>query len=487
MCSVACPSRYPTRLLDVGSEASPHIRLRRTDGKATKYVALSHCWGNGPTLTTKLNNLAMRKDDIDFATLPQLFQDSVSICRKLGLRYLWIDSLTIIQDSKHDWEVESQKMGSIYENAYFVISAVECANSGQTILGRRQASFGPNVLEFENTVGKSFRVVARRCTEHHANKQEKSPATPNGPLNSRAWSLQEQALCSRIFHFTSSEIIFESCDLVCCECRPNPQSGRTTPGILSKIIAKQPKDKLFAKWHNIVNAYTLRNLSFPSDRLPAISGMAEKFQSATKSGYLAGLWLDNLVEDLLWSTATFLQNPHLADRLQQYRAPSFSWASVESQTHYEAIEPGRPLRPSSEILTTSCTATGVNRLGEVSNGYIRLRAPALQGMLIATTEHSFHYYLSMPTASAKIEVCPDSLLVHDDVLCTVRRAENEEDYRPFKAKVMCVCIATASDQCAYALVLGNASREPEAWERLGMFSCDARAFQDVPRKEIWII
>lgn len=488
VCSSKRPSKNPTRLLDIGSEACPRIRLCRTENKTTyRYVALSHCWGNGPTFTTRLSNLAIRKDGIEFAALPLLFQDAVTICRRLVVQYLWIDSLTIIQDSKHDWEIESHKMGYIYENAFFVISAVECAHSGQGILGTRLATFAPHPLEFWNTVGKSFQLVARRYVEHHASTKGKSPAMTAGPLNTRAWSLQEQSLCSKIFHFTFTEIVFESRNMVCCECRPNPRIGSTTPGNLARMVVKQPKKKIFAKWQGIVNAYSLRKLSFPSDRLPAISGMAERFQQATKSEYIGGLWVDNLVEDLLWSTAPFLENPHVADRLSWYRAPSFSWASVESQTHYELAETYMSLQSSIKVIAALCIPKGANCFGEVSNGFLEIQAPMLAGVLIAPTEHSFYYYLKLAGTSTRIEVCPDSMLVQDEVLCTVRRAETNERYRAFEADVMCVFLASSSDQCAQGLVLGSALQEPEAWERLGMFSCDTSIFQDAPRQMIKIV
>ena len=77
---------------------------------------------------TTLDTLEDRMKDIPFNTLSCLFQDAVTVTRKIGIRYLWIDSLCIIQDSRQDWERESAAMGQVYEYAEVTISAVKSEN-----------------------------------------------------------------------------------------------------------------------------------------------------------------------------------------------------------------------------------------------------------------------------------------------------------------------------------------------------------------------
>ena len=70
-----------------------------------------------------MENLTRRIESINMTDIPKTFQDAVLITRKLGYRYLWIDSLCIIQDSASDWQIESVKMADIYFNAVVNISA----------------------------------------------------------------------------------------------------------------------------------------------------------------------------------------------------------------------------------------------------------------------------------------------------------------------------------------------------------------------------
>jgi len=94
------PSLPPRRLLDIDSSKHEAGVLRLVDDlrELVKYVAISHCWGTGQHFTTTRENLQERKAGIKYDDLPQTFQDAVIVTKELGLRYLWIDSLCIIQD-----------------------------------------------------------------------------------------------------------------------------------------------------------------------------------------------------------------------------------------------------------------------------------------------------------------------------------------------------------------------------------------------------
>lgn len=111
----------PTRLLDL-SESCIRLAQPSRDDEAP-YIALSHCWGLACIATTTTSNFTARKQNIAIKELPKTFQDAIEITRGLGVHYLWIDSLCIIQDSEADWERESSKMASIYKNAYLTVAA----------------------------------------------------------------------------------------------------------------------------------------------------------------------------------------------------------------------------------------------------------------------------------------------------------------------------------------------------------------------------
>ncbi|KAF2137682.1 uncharacterized protein K452DRAFT_235425 [Aplosporella prunicola CBS 121167] len=92
----------PTRLLDIGTEKEPKVRLHETVGERGKYAALTYRWGKNILVTTTKSILAARKTAIAWLDLSPTFQDAIKFSRMLDLRYLWIDSLCIIQGDADD-------------------------------------------------------------------------------------------------------------------------------------------------------------------------------------------------------------------------------------------------------------------------------------------------------------------------------------------------------------------------------------------------
>lgn len=132
-CKSHSPKALPARLLDVMAGVDL-IKLVETKRIATQeprsYTALSHCWGNPKDLfTTTKATQRRRLNGILLEELPQTFLDAVLITRKLGVQYLWIDALCIVQDETLDWEAQSAKMADIYSGSYLTISALHSPNS----------------------------------------------------------------------------------------------------------------------------------------------------------------------------------------------------------------------------------------------------------------------------------------------------------------------------------------------------------------------
>jgi hypothetical protein len=139
----------PKRVLDVGTDAAKRLLLHISPGEVAPYIAFSHCWGpNGIPLKTTTSTIKDHQQGIDFQHLPKNFQDAVTVTRSIGIRYLWIDCLCIVQNDNTDWEVESSKMSSIYRDAYLVIAATQATNSCEGFLDRKDASryFGPEFV-----------------------------------------------------------------------------------------------------------------------------------------------------------------------------------------------------------------------------------------------------------------------------------------------------------------------------------------------------
>lgn len=181
--------QMPTRLLDVfgGSvKLSEHFGSEFQD-----YIALSHCWGKAQPLRTLSTNIAQHRDDIPIASLPKTFLDSIDVARYLGVRFVWIDSLCIIQDSKDDWEHESSRMADVYGCSYLTILAT-ASEDGRGGLFRR-AQIGRKIqYELKDLRHDlSTRVFVRESLPHAPfNRLRIDLGDPPLPLLERSWCFQ---------------------------------------------------------------------------------------------------------------------------------------------------------------------------------------------------------------------------------------------------------------------------------------------------------
>jgi hypothetical protein len=203
----------PTRVLDVKTQQGPDIlRLRETERERGRYIALSHRWGEDesrkPLSTTRENKGAHYKE-IKFGDLPKTFRDAVAVTRGLGIRYLWIDSLCIIQGDNEDWEEESKLMHSVFANAFCTIAATSAKDSWEGFLVRRAVT--QTVKLVDRRAEPPFHVYA--C-EVGGNFHDD---VVNGGLNKRAWVLQERALSRRTIHFTAAQTYWECGSVIRCE------------------------------------------------------------------------------------------------------------------------------------------------------------------------------------------------------------------------------------------------------------------------------
>lgn len=198
----------PTRLVDVGQPGDSSVRLREKDFPNTsEWIALSHQWGDPPHYSTEPHNLEQRKVGMILAELPATFRDAVEITRALGRRYLWIDSICIIQGVSGDFHSESMRMEDIYSGAYCVLAA-SCAtdhNSG-FLQPRKQRKFV--TLQPEGS-----RTCVYLCEPIDNFKEH----VLDGALNRRGWVLQEHALARRTVFFTEYQTYFECGRGVRCE------------------------------------------------------------------------------------------------------------------------------------------------------------------------------------------------------------------------------------------------------------------------------
>ncbi|KAK4097370.1 hypothetical protein N658DRAFT_527113 [Parathielavia hyrcaniae] len=215
------PVRLPTRLLDVGSTLWPTVRLCETQHHDTaadfRYVALSHRWGvptpRKPAFRTTADNLAAHIDGIAVETLPPTFRDAVVTTRALGVRYLWIDSLCIVQGEGGDFKSECKRMEDVFSAAYCVIAATCAGDQWDGFLGKTRPPREYVTLLDRNGgvsgVGASF-YVCQYIDDFNREVLE-------GEMSKRGWVLQERALARRTIYFAQQQTFFECGGGVRCE------------------------------------------------------------------------------------------------------------------------------------------------------------------------------------------------------------------------------------------------------------------------------
>ncbi len=340
----ASASFCPTRLLSVGGDESDKVKLIETSNTTLddrRYLALSHCWGLTKMITTTTATLKSRLVDIDEATLPKTFQDVIRLARSLKVAYVWIDSLCIIQDSPADWDREASLMGRVYSSSYCTMAAAASPDgSGGLFIERNH---------LETQICDIFNFPNEAPADLYTEEEEDShpdavinifPPRPSWEklieqevLSTRGWTLQERLLSPKVVHFTNRETVWE--------CRTAQRSevdyhmsGLATGSMAmtdsSRIFDKRPFEPEvvdFARWYRLVDLYTRRSFTKDQDRLAALSGLAQEVQQKLGWHYFAGLWEEDIVTGLAWAPNRTPGTQHY--RPQTYRAPSWSWASIE--------------------------------------------------------------------------------------------------------------------------------------------------------------
>jgi hypothetical protein len=181
----------PTRVLDVGNRRSPILKLVQGSKHQGRYMTLSHCWGKETFLVTMKANLQNHQVSIPPNGLSQTFKGAICITRQLRIKYLWIDSLCIVQDDFHDWASEAKSMGTVYMNSFLNIAPTSSADGRGGCLFARP---GHGKIHLSSTVG-IHREVGRFTNLVDA-----------GILYTRGWVVQERCLSPRTLHCISAQL-----------------------------------------------------------------------------------------------------------------------------------------------------------------------------------------------------------------------------------------------------------------------------------------
>ncbi|KAF4427555.1 hypothetical protein CGGC5_v014487 [Colletotrichum fructicola Nara gc5] len=205
----------PTRVLDVTANPPKLVITANLSQKDERYIALSHCWGPSQPLRTLKMNIGLHQDGIDLSSMPQTFKDAVAVTRYLGMRYIWIDSLCIVQDDVLDWEYEAARMADVYGFAYLVLGASSASDGTKGFLGRRHYSGGSVTVPCSASPRKFSKIHYRPVLNH---RKALFYANFDGPLSERGWAFQERALAKRFVSFGEFELQWACRSLEDCEC-----------------------------------------------------------------------------------------------------------------------------------------------------------------------------------------------------------------------------------------------------------------------------
>ena len=347
----------PTRLIDVGSTDDPVKVIFDTSSiSCVPYLTLSHCWGNAKFLQLTGATADELQQGIAVSKLPKTFQDAIQVTRQVGFQYLWIDSLCIVQnrDDLTDWLKEASLMHKVYMHAELNISATGAVDSSYGLFSDRDPeriqvhevdlavhNDSGHLTERQRCLGIDFRFWLSNVSF--------------APVNRRAWVLQERLLARRVLHFGREQLLWECAEQDAAEMFPRglpaiianttytkfKSLDPATDGFRIRAMGNKNADKRFwahELWSRICEAYTSSRLTKPQDKLIAIAGLVKYMSAIIKDEYVAGMWARFLASDLLWHVANSLNLEDVpASRPQVYRAPTWSWASIDGIIDHGSI------------------------------------------------------------------------------------------------------------------------------------------------------
>ncbi|KAF7541497.1 hypothetical protein G7054_g583 [Neopestalotiopsis clavispora] len=369
---------------------------------------------------------------------------------QISVFHIWIDSLCIIQDDKNDWELESTSMAKVYSNAYLVLAAASADADNKGFFTTPDSIYRGVGLESQEGSGRDDLVIHTSLKPQPSLDWSPSASLSPvdlGPLGTRAWTLQETLLARRCIGFNENEIAWECHVAIDCECGSSREtsisehaSTRNTSQIRRSdwsyevgcggIFGESSfprfhcrplshfanRSTTYLEWRMmIIPNYTRRQLTFPGDKLPALSALANSLSKWSGDQYLAGIWLADIKLGLAWRVRwqeTQLPAP------SKWIGPSFSWASVNGNIDYilpdEILKDDNSSRYGSvdvKVLEHRTELSGLNPYGAVNSSWVKLSALS-QALSLQwdSTERSFALTNQSEHPFERSRFHPDTLL-----------------------------------------------------------------------------
>ncbi|KAK7218509.1 hypothetical protein V2G26_006512 [Clonostachys chloroleuca] len=382
----------PRRLIYLGellTTTVEEIMIIDTDDHTDfQYIAVSYRW---PMYLSKNQQLDEGTRDAFYRGYPvsrlhPLYADAFKVAAMLGIKYVWIDALCILQGTDQDWLAEGSKVASVYGNSVFTLAYGD---------GPDQPDLDPGCPPYHEScrLEEAVRAASRpflqgKLTQFDRRNPEalyswleangNFPTRPEGEIDKRGWAFQERLLSKRILSVTKDGFFWDCCSLNAADCRPLGLRGDFSPkfrdleerrlktllltGNVSREVALA-RD-MYLLWRRIIEKYSHRNFTHNRDRLVALKGVVQRFQTVIKEPCFLGMWQGDVLRSLVWFCDTELDSPDLMSLHNDHpelRVPSWSWASVESPVGYRLWHPyQRYATHSIESVTLCADLEGIN-------------------------------------------------------------------------------------------------------------------------------
>ena len=348
----------PRRLIHVGNKnQNPFLVETFPNLQHVEWLSLSYCWGGKPSKKLTTMGMSALKNGIPLPDFDDTIQDAILVTRALGISYIWIDALCIVQDSE-EWSKDASKMNEIYGGSTVTLVIASSKSVKDGFLKERDLNYIPVAYSTDTAEGHKPKLFL-------SPEWDDSEREYNGAWSKRGWTMQEGLLPNRLLHYTASQIIWKCCEEQRFERGVTErvedriseiltysdyhdiafESGFlwTLPAFLKFKAFKSylpisldcplmTNPKTFRLWYDLVEDYTQRQFTNIGDRLLAISGLARIYGDMIQNPtYVAGLWKEDLIRGLLWHLeGTMLISKRSADDNSTCHEtfPSWSWASV---------------------------------------------------------------------------------------------------------------------------------------------------------------
>ncbi|KAH8732555.1 heterokaryon incompatibility protein-domain-containing protein [Phaeosphaeriaceae sp. PMI808] len=326
LCKPPNPAFRPTRLIEIIDDDWVKLVITSNKEISGSYVSFSHCWGKAKTLKLLEGNMTQLLTEIRVSELPTSYKEAISACRFMNFRYIWIDSLCIIQNSREDWQQEALTMKDVYQNSALNLCASAAAENSDASFKSRD----PALIA-------AFKIKPDWASEdtHYITKFDMYDEEVSfSPLQSRAWVQQEFFLSHRSLVLTHSQMWWQCRQGIACETFPcGYPSSSIDPSRLKIMREGTERDASHGEkrqndyeWYKTIEKYSHCGLTVFTDKLVALAGLAQAFRRFYPGEqYIAGMWRSQLPLALCWSTDSFTTTY----RPPEYVAPSWSWASVK--------------------------------------------------------------------------------------------------------------------------------------------------------------